>query len=119
MALSDHMSLRVVNDVLHDIAAWIVPSQALALCMVRQNAMPLLPADAFATMVRGWSWIVLVIFIALAVLIITGSIRLSYRLRNIREDAMQRQGRAALIKHACMVTLFVGGVVLAFMAIQA
>lgn len=118
MALSDHISLRVVNDMVHDLSAGLVPSQALALWLVRQNAQTALQPDAFATLVHGWTWIVLVIFIALVLLIVTGSIRLNYRLGNIREDATARQGRAALIKHAVMVTVFVGGVVLAFMAIQ-
>jgi hypothetical protein len=103
---------------LHDITAGLVPAQALALWIVRQNAQAALTPDAFATLVHGWSWIVLVIFIAVVVLIVTGSIRLSYRLRNVREDAVARQGRAALIKHGVMALLFVGGVVLAFMAIQ-
>ena len=119
MALSDHITLRVVNDMVHDLTAGTVPAQALALWIVRQNAKAALAPDAFAALIHGWSWIVLVIFIAVALLIITGSIRLNYRSRNLREDAVAVQGRAALIKHAVMVTLFIGGVFLAFMAIQA
>jgi hypothetical protein len=118
MALSDHISLRVLNDIVHDLSAGVVPAQALALWLVRQGATPALAPDALAALVRGWSWIVAVIVVAMVLLVITGSIRLSYRTRNLRGDAVATQSRAALIKHGVMVALFLGGVVLAIMAIQ-
>jgi ABC-type Na+ efflux pump permease subunit len=118
MALSDHLSLRAVNDMVHDLSAGVVPAQALALWLVRQGAQAVLAPDAFATLVRGWTWAVLVIVVAMVLLFITGTIRLGYRTRNTREDAVAIQGRTALIKHGVMVALFLGGVVLAFMAIQ-
>jgi len=118
MALSDHLSVRAVNDMVHDLSAGVVPAQALALWLVRQGAKATLAPDAMASLVRGWSWIVLVIVVAMVLLVITGSIRLGYRTRNLREDALAAQARSALVKHGVMVALFVGGVVLAFMAIQ-
>jgi hypothetical protein len=69
-------------------------------------------------LVRGWSWIVGVIFIAIVVFVVTGSIRISYRLRNVKGDAVAAQGRSALIKHAAFVALFVYATVVAFMVIQ-
>ncbi len=118
MGPSDHVSARVMNDVVHDLSAGLVPAQALALWFVRQGAQSALAPDAFSALVRGWSWMVLVVFVAIALLIFTGSVRLGYHTRNLRQDGVAAQGRTALIKHAVMAALFVGGVVLAFMAIQ-
>lgn len=118
MALSDHLSLRVTNDLLHDVTAGVVPGAVLALWLVRSAAkVSLAPAEA-STLVQGWSWIVLLMFVAVVIFIVTGSIRLSYRTRNIREDALPAQGRSAMIKHVFFVGIFVVAVVEAFILLQ-
>ncbi len=118
MGLTDRLPFRVVNDLVHDLTAGVFPGAVFGLWMVRSGAQAVLSPDALATMVRGWSWIVLVLFIAFAIFILTGSIRVSYRVRNIKPEALASQGRAALIKHAVFVAVFVYAAVVAFTVIQ-
>jgi putative copper export protein len=118
VAMSDHLSVRVTNDLVHDVTAGVVPGAVLALWFVRAAAKAALaPADV-STLVQGWSWIVLLMFVAVVIFVVTGSIRLVYRTRNLRDDALPAQGRSALIKHAVFVAIFVVAVVEAFVLLQ-
>jgi hypothetical protein len=118
MGLTDRLPLRVMNDLAHDVTAGVVPGAVLALWLVRNGAKASLGPEALATMVRGWSWIVLVLFVAVVIFVVTGSIRVTYRTLNIRKEALEAQGRSALIKHAVFVPLFVYAAVVAFTIIQ-
>ena len=118
MGLSDRLTFRVVNDLVHDLTAGIVPGAVLGLWFVRNGAKATLSPVDFASLVSGWSWIVAMIFAALAIFVITGSIRISYRVRNIKDSALAAQGRAALIKHAAFVIVFVYSAAMAFALIQ-
>ena len=118
MKLSDRLSFRVVNDLLHDVTAGVFPGAVLALWLVRKGAAATLSPDAVATMVRSWSWIVLLLFVVIVVFVVTGSMRVSYRTRNISAEALQAQGRSAMIKHAVFVLVFVYATVVAFTVIQ-
>ena len=118
MKLSDRLSFRVVNDLVHDVTAGVFPGAVLALWLVRRGASAVLGPDALSTMIRGWSWIVLALFIVVVVFVVTGSIRVGYRVRNISPEALQAQGRSAMIKHAVFVLVFVCATVVAFSVIQ-
>jgi hypothetical protein len=118
MGLADRLSFRVINDLVHDVTAGTVPGAALALWLVRTGAKASLSPEALAILVRSWSWIVGVIFLAIVFFVVTGSIRLSYRTRNISAGALKAQGRSALIKHAVFISVFVYATVVAFMVIQ-
>ena len=118
MRLSTMLWFRVANDLLHDLTAGVVPGVVLALWMVRNGAKTALAPEATATLITSWSWIVFVIFLAIVVLVVTGAVRISYRTRNIREDAMHAQGLSAMIKHAVFVAVFVYATVVAFGILQ-
>jgi hypothetical protein len=118
MGLSDRLTFRVVNDLVHDLTAGMVPGAVAALWMVRNGAAGSLTPEALSGLVRGWSWIVGAVFVAMVVFIVTGAIRLSYRARNISPEALAAQGRSALIKHAFFVAASVYAVVMAFMVLQ-
>lgn len=118
MGVTDRITVRVVNDLLHDLTAGVVPGAVLALWYVRNGAKAVVSPVELSTLASSWSWIVALIFIALAVFIVTGSIRLSYRERNLKESALKAQGRSALIKHAFFVSIFVYASAMAFVLIQ-
>lgn len=118
MGLSNRLWFRVVNDLLHDVAAGVSPGAVLALWLVRAGAKETLPPDMFATTMRTWSWILLILFVGLVVSVVTGSVRLNYRNLNVSADAVQAKGRAALAKHAVFTVLFVGSAVAAFSILQ-
>ena len=118
MPLSNRVWFRVVNDFLHDMAAGLGPGAVLALRIVSDHARATLAPEVFADLVRSWSWVVLVLFLALVVLLITGAVRLNYRTLGVRDDALAAKGRMALIKHAAFVLLFVAAVVEAFILLN-
>jgi len=118
MGASRFWSLRVINDLVHDLTAGVVPGVVLALWLVRRGAEASLDPAALAALVRGWSWIVAVIFAAIAIFVVTGSIRVSYRTSNIDPEALQAHGRSALVKHAAFILVFVYATVMAFRVIQ-
>jgi hypothetical protein len=116
--LTNMLWVRVLNDLLHDLTAGFVPGAVLALWMARRGAASTLSAQALSPLVASWSWVVLLLFIALFILVVTGAVRLNYRTRNTREDALPAQGRAATIKHVVFVAVFVFSVVVAFSVLQ-
>jgi putative copper export protein len=118
MALSDRLSFRVINDLVHDITAGVFPGAVLALWLVRNGARATLAPEAVSSLAQSWSWIVLVLFVALVLFVVTGSIRVSYRLHNIRTEETAAQGRSALIKHVVFILVFVYAAVVAFSVIQ-
>jgi hypothetical protein len=118
MAISDKLTFRVVNDLLHDLTAGVVPGAVLALWMVRNGAKAVVTPVELASMVESWSWIVGLLFAAVVVFVVTGSVRISYRTRNLSEAGLQAQGRSALVKHAFFIAVFVYAAVVAFSVIQ-
>lgn len=118
MGLTRHLWFRVLNDLVHDITAGVVPGAVLALWLVRNGATATLNPSDLSALAQGWTWIVLIAFAALALLVVTGSIRIGYRTRNLRPDAIPSQGRAALIKHAVFIPLFLCATVVAFVLVQ-
>jgi putative copper export protein len=110
MGLSKRLWFRVVNDILHDLSAGVSPGAVLALWLVRAGAEKTLPPDVFSTTMRTWSWILL--------LVVTGSVRLNYRNLSVSPEALRSKGRAALVKHAVFVSLFVASAVVAFTILQ-
>jgi hypothetical protein len=118
MALSKSLWFRGINDSLHVLSAGIVPGAAMAVWMARGSAKATLDPAVFTGLVQSWTWVLLILLVALVVLVITGAVRLSYRTLNIVPEALPAKGRAALLKHGLFVALFVYSTVIAFMAIQ-
>ena len=85
---------------------------------MRAGAEKTLPPEVFSTTMRTWSWILLILFAALVVLVVTGSVRLNYRNLSVSPEALRSKGRAALVKHAVFVSLFVASAVVAFTILQ-
>src|SRR5450759_921918 len=118
MGLSNRLWFRVVNDILHDLSAGASPGAVLALWLVSSGARKTLPADVYTTTMATWSWILLILFLALVVLVVTGSIRLNYRTLGVSEDALPAKGRAAMAKHAVFVLVFIASASVAIMLLQ-
>lgn len=117
MGLTRMVWFRVVNDILHDVAAGLVPGTALALWLVRGGATSVVDPSTLATLARGWTWFVLVLFVALAVLVATGGVRVVYWSSTIKPEDQTSRGRSALVKHALFVALVVYAAVVGFQAI--
>ena len=114
MRLTSRTWLRVVNDLLHDMAAGLAPGSVLALWLVRNGAAATVDPTTLAEMTRTWSWIVLVLLVALVVIVATGAVRTYYWSATIRPEDAKSRGRAALIKHAVFAVVFVYAAVVAF-----
>jgi hypothetical protein len=118
MALSSRVWFRVVNDLLHDLAAGVAPGSVLAMWLVRNGARTTLDPVALATTTRSWSWIVLLLFVALGVVIVTGAVRLNYWSATVRPEDQKSRGRAALVKHSVFAVILVGAFVVAIGLLQ-
>ena len=105
--------VRVVNDILHDLSAGAWPGAVAAAWLVRSGARGALSAAAFADLQQAWSAVFLIMAVALAVLVVTGIVRLRYRSLGIPPDLLAARTRAALIKHAVFVTVFLLAIVAA------
>lgn len=116
--LTNMLWFRVLNDLLHDLTAGFFPGAVFALWLARRAAAGTLSAQTLTPLVASWSWVVLLLFIAALILVVTGAVRLNYRTRNTREDALSAQGRAATIKHVVFVAVFVYAAVMAFVVVQ-
>ena len=105
---------RVINDVLHDLAAGTWPGAVFALWILRSGARGALTPEALALTLKTWSGIYLILAIALATLVATGAGRLTYRGYGVKPALLASRGRTALIKHACFATVIVLVTVAAF-----
>lgn len=119
MSITDNQWFRAVNDLVHDLMAGVAPGAALTLWLVRSGAAATQAPEVVASMTRGWGWILAIIFGALALLVVTGAIRLGYHGGSISAEFKSAHGRSALVKHAAFAAVFVVATVVAFMVIQA
>ncbi len=111
--MSRWLWFRTVVDFVHVISAGVGPGAVLALWLVRNGAVGTLSASALLDLQRSWTWVLLILFAALVLLIATGAIRLGYWDRMIRPESRSARARGALIKHALFVALFVYASVMA------
>jgi putative copper export protein len=98
--------LRIVNDIVHDLAAGAWPGAVIALWLARNGAKSTLTPDALALAVRAWSGVLLIMLAALVALVVTGGVRLGY--------VLESRTRTAQIKHVVFVTVFILATVAAF-----
>lgn len=118
MGLLSSLGLRVVNDLVHDLAAGAWPGAVTALWLLRKGAKSALPPDAFATTLPGWSAVLLIMLAALAVLVVTGIVRVNYRSLGVPPDLLRARTRAAVIKHVVFSLVFIFATVAAIALLQ-
>jgi hypothetical protein len=99
-------------------SAGFAPGAVLALSMVRSGAKATVDPAVLSNMAQSWTWVLLILFVALVVLVVTGSIRLSYRTMGIEPAALPAKGRVALAKHAVFFAVYLYTAVMAFMVLQ-
>jgi putative copper export protein len=119
MAISEQLWFRVINDSLHDLAAGVGPGAVIGLWLVRDGARATLEPPVFAGLTQTWASILIVLFLALTVLVLTGALRLTYRTIGVKPEALASRGRAALIKHALFVSIFIVATAAVFSMLQA
>jgi len=119
VALSERLWFRVINDSLHDLSAGAGPGAVIGVWLARNGARATLDPAGFASLGRTWTPLLFVLFLALAILVVTGAVRLSYRTLGTAPDALAGKGRTALIKHALFVAVFIASTAVAFSLIQA
>ena len=110
--------LKAINDIVHDLAAGVLPGAVLALWVVRGHLASVVGAQAASDMARSWTWILTIMLAALVVQVATGGARLLYWKAPLAPEKVQAKARIAGAKHAVFVLVFVGAAVAAFMLLQ-
>ena len=105
MRLTNHLSVRIVNDFLHDVAAMLWPGAVLAIWTLHDvfvsaptSPIALHSRMLFATWVLGAS---------LLVLIVTGTVRLNYYELNLRSGTLPAKHRMVVVKHLAFTVILV------------
>jgi len=95
------LPVRIAVDYVHDISAGLFPGSVLGVWVVERG---LKMAGVGALSVgRAADGLWLVLIFALALLVVTGSIRLRYWKLSVRASAVESKARAAAIKHSVFV----------------
>ena len=105
MSLTSKMSVRVVNDFLHDIALGLWPGTVLAMWTVR-GLIWSAPGTAVELHANALSAI-WVLGVSVTLLVITGAVRLNYYELNLRSGTLPAKHRMVLIKHTAFTLLLV------------
>lgn len=117
MRLLSSAWVRLVVDVIHDLAAGAWPGATAALWLARDRARELGPEVLEAT-VQAWSPVAWVMIVSLAVLVATGFLRIDYVGAGLPEEARSARSRTAAYKHVVFVALFIAATVVAFGILQ-
>lgn len=102
MALSSNFSVRVANDLVHDVCAGLWPGTVLGVWLLHTGVERAAPQASFALVPLTVSslWVLVV---SLGLLVATGALRLRYWRLNVRAGALQAKARMALVKHTAFV----------------
>jgi hypothetical protein len=100
--------LRTLIDSLHALSAGATPGAAAALWVVHTGALAVVDPTVFPNVVDTWTPVLWVPVISVALLVITGLIRLPHRTAHVQPEARRPRGRATLIKHAFFVATLLG-----------
>lgn len=106
-------SVRLVVDVLHDLAAGAWPGATAALWLARNRAAELGP-DVLVSTVEAWSPVAWVMIVSLATLVATGFMRIDYLGAGMPEELRSARSRTAAYKHVAFVAVFIASTVVAF-----
>lgn len=87
MGLTKMVWFRVVNDLVHDIAAGMWPGMVVALWIVRRGALPVLDAEAVTTLASTWTWVLLAALVAATGQVVSGTVRLGYHYDGVPDEA--------------------------------
>ena len=104
MSLTSKPGVRIVNDLLHDTAAGAWPGAVLMLWTARGLIATGDPISLRVKLLSG-SWI---LGAALALLLVTGALRLNYYELNLRSGTLQAKHRMVVVKHVAFTALLVG-----------
>ena len=108
--------MRTANAVVHDLAAGLWPGAVLALWIAHAGAADFAPAGTTAPIRVAWSGIYAILFLELAIQVVTGLIRLRHRGLGVSTEALAAKNSVAQAKHvafaAVLLAATVGAVVL-------
>jgi putative copper export protein len=114
---TERPTVRIVNDFFHDVAAGLWPGAVLALWSVHQNITRTTPA-ALVSARGAIASAIWVLFLAVIILVVTGTLRISYWDAPIRPESRSAKQRMILIKHAAFVTLLVASSLFAWLTLR-
>lgn len=106
--------LRTANDIAHDLSAGAWPGAAFAVWLVRSRADASLPAGTLTPSLPAWSAVFVVMVLALATLVVTGLMRVSYQ----GTGGSKTRLRTALAKHTVFTVVFVLATWLAIVSLR-
>lgn len=102
---------QVANDIVHDLSAGAWPGAAASLWLIRSHAV--LPEGALSITLPALSSVYLIMFATLALLVVTGALRVNYR-----ASSSAGRTRVVLIKHAAFVAVFILAIVVSMASLR-
>lgn len=113
MAIASNVYARTAIDFVHDVSAGLFPGAVLSAWLIRGRFVSASP-DSLEALAKASTSLWIVLFVALAAIIVTGAIRLSYWKLNVRSGFMEAKVRMAQIKHAAFVLVTIASIVVMF-----
>lgn len=106
MALENRLYVRVVIDLLHDLALGVFPGTVLAAWFIRRAVVA--SDEGYAALAAAGPWLWLVFFLGLTVSVVTGLLRLKYWKLNVRAGFLESKSQMAAVKHSAFVLILLG-----------
>jgi hypothetical protein len=105
VSATSHTSVRIVNDFLHDIGLALWPGAVLGVWTLR-GVLESAPVDPIAlhTRMLAVTWI---LGASLAILVVTGAVRLNYYELNLRSGTLSAKHRMVVVKHTAFTLLLI------------
>lgn len=105
----DNRYVRITNNFLHDMATGTWAACLLVMWVLAARATAAIPPEAVAALDDA-SWIVFWLLLgALAVIGVTGALRLAYWRGQTSPDDLAAKRRALLVKHVAFLVIYGGG----------
>jgi hypothetical protein len=107
---------RIVNNFLHDMATGTWAASVLVIAVLDPRAAAA-SAEASAALLEAMRAVLWLLLAALAVIAVTGGIRLAYWRREAAPDEVAAKRKALLVKHAAFLLVYGAGTAWAWSAV--
>lgn len=101
--------VRITNNFLHDMATGMWAAGLLVIWLLAARVTAATPADAVSALSDASRAVFWLLLAALAVIIVTGAVRLLYWRRQTPAEELAAKRRALVVKHVAFVVIYGGG----------